>query len=363
MPTANYLNPTSINPSFPQQPGGALSGYLAYQDRQHFQDVIGLQKLMQVMEAAKQEEELTQGRSARTAERGASEAKNLLAQVMANQQRGSQPYLDASLAGQIGTNQSLAAKGFVDQATTGDKVMESRLGAQGSGIEFLNRAIPRIKAATTTPLQAQVYLETLQQMPKEVRGIFPQEYGPQSIPMLEALQKQLVNSPKHAGDMEKTNAEIAGREKVAAGNNAATKYTADTNYERAIESARFKAENQTTKQNFQNYITTFANEQVAKGVWTREQANSYVYQTMINNKIAGVGEDPVAARRQAVTPDSPPAARTPPPEPVVGPIPSVVRNVTEDEIIAAFGKNDPDYDYFRNPQNPRMIGRSKKKRK
>ena len=215
MPTANYLNPTSINPSFPQQPGGALSGYLGYQDRQHFQDVIGLQKLMQAMEVMKQEEELTQGRSARTAERGASEAKNLLAQVMANQQRGSQPYLDASLAGQIGTNQSLAAKGFVDQATTGDKVMESRLGAQGSGIEFLNRAIPRIKAATTTPLQAQVYLETLQQMPKEVRGIFPQEYGPQSIPMLEALQKQLVNSPRHAGDMERANAEIAGREKVA----------------------------------------------------------------------------------------------------------------------------------------------------
>ena len=352
MPTANYLNPTSINPSFPQQPGGALSGYLGYQDRQHFQDIIGLQKLMQAMEVMKQEEELTQGRGARTAERGANEAKNLLAQVMANQQRGSQPFLESSLAGQIGTNQSLAAKGQVDQATIGDKVMDSRLGAQGAAIEFLNRAIPRIKSATSTPLQAQVYLETLQQMPAGVRGMFPQTYGPQSVPMLEALQKQLMNNPKHMADMEKTNAEIKGRADVAAGNNAATRYTADTNYERAIDSARLKAENQGLKQNFQQYIAAFANEQVAKGIWTREQANSYVYQTMINHKLAGVGEDPQAAKRGLIDPNSAAQPRTPPPEPnpLVAPVDNTPQVMVDDDTAKKEAGNayDPKYRYGRN---------------
>ena len=361
MPNANYLNPTAINPSFPQQPGGALSGYLGYQDRQHFQDVIGLQKLMQVMEAIKQEEELTQGFGARQSERGASTAKNSLAQLMDTQRQASPDFLSSSLAGQIGTNQSLAAKGDIDRLTVNDKVMESRLGSQGHAIEFLNRAIPQLKAAGDTPLAAQTYMQVLQQMPQSVRGMFPQEYGPTSVPMLEALQKQLMNSPKHQADMEKTNAEIAGREKVGAANNAATLGAARIGANSREEVARLRQDHQNTKQSFQNYITEFAKQQVKEGKWTVEQANSYIYQTMINNRIAGTPEDPTRFQREFVSPNSPPAARVPPPEPSV--VPSVVTNVTSNEATQAFGNYDPqEWEYFRDPQNPRRIGRKKKGR-
>ena len=131
----SYDNPESIKPPYGWQPQGALAGMWSMRDRNRYDSQASLVDLMRMLEAAKQQEEYTQGMPVRAAERGKKITDADLATIV-NRAKMQQPgYGPAMARGPMGEAAQQEAAGNLAIGTASGRIESTNLENRGKSLE------------------------------------------------------------------------------------------------------------------------------------------------------------------------------------------------------------------------------------
>ena len=194
-----YINPTAGKPENPTAGLGGLIGLNYMRDRESYTQNMKLQQIIQEIERQRQQEELTQGASARQAKWGQESAEADLATVVARAKGQTPGYGQAMAGGAMGEANFNQARGTEAMGTVGEKV-----GATNEENKFkqIKSFLQRLEMSTPvfedqTPVAAgvtrgkQAYGQFLQQLPPKARSMLPQEYN---SAQMGKIRQSLVNS-------------------------------------------------------------------------------------------------------------------------------------------------------------------------
>lgn len=220
----NYFSPQAPDTGF--KPGGFLGGMLYADQYARYKDMASLQDMMAKMSAQTQGEELYMGAPMRQAERDSKTAKFGVDAMVSNEAMQTPGYASTMVGGTMGDAQTRQAKGRKDMATVGSEIDATNISNVVKGLEQTGRMLEM--AMSTNPLMGQMeYKAFLEKVPPALRQQFPPQYTPQVPQILSQLANTIKNSPEHRRATEIHSMDNASRERIASGNNAATRYAAD----------------------------------------------------------------------------------------------------------------------------------------
>lgn len=356
MPTNNYFNPNAYKPS--SQGMMLENAYDNQMDRQRYEEMAGLQKLLTAYDLAKQHEELTQGYGQRQAERGSKTSGFQLDEALNRGSMSNPDYVPTMVRGKMGEAQSKEAKGRVDLGTADTQITATNESNRGKTLEDVARRFEILSAGGNLNV-AGAYQQFYNTMPAEYKAHFPRQYTPQVPEMLRAMNKAITDNPAHRRDMAKQGSINATQTGIASGHDATQLEIAKLNNQRAIEVAQLRQLVQNNKQNFQQFLTQYAAARAAgKNTPEQDQMAKMIEQMMYAAKMAGAPEDPRALPREilgnqpiAPTPQQRPAPGTAIPGPQV---PQAQQSqpgqpLSQQQVQQMGGLFDPRYDYAVGP--------------
>lgn len=195
MPINNYFNPNSYKPD---SGGLMMTNAYDYQvDRQRFQEMSDLQKMMAMAELAKQREELEQGLPVRQAQRGAQTSGfNLENQI--NLQMNPQ----TMARGKEGLAQSQQAAGATAMGTLQSGIASTNATNQAKTLEDEARQLEIL--ASQGPLAVNEYYQRFRQGAPAWVGL-PEVYDASVPGRLKQIQQAITQNPAHRRDIDKEN--------------------------------------------------------------------------------------------------------------------------------------------------------------
>ena len=195
MPINNYFNPNSYKPD---SGGLMMTNAYDYQvDRQRFQEMSELQKMMAMAELAKQREELEQGLPVRQAQRGAQTSGFNLEQQM-NQFMNPQTMAQ----GKMGLAQSQQAAGQTALETMPGNIAQTNASNRSKTLEDEARTLEVL--ASQGPLAVNEYYQRFRQGAPAWVGL-PEVYDASVPGRLKQIQNAITQNPAHRRDIDKEN--------------------------------------------------------------------------------------------------------------------------------------------------------------
>jgi hypothetical protein len=196
----NYFNANSFQPQ-PQQGGlpGATQGFDHQQDRQRYEQMVGLQKMITAYELAKTHEEMTQGYGQRQAERGA-KTSGFDLQTMINQGAQRTPgYVPAMVGGQMGEANTKEAQGRLAMGTLETAIPAGNAANRAKTLEDEAR---HLEILASDPLQVAMEYENFRKKAPAWAGL-PEKYSDEVPKRLRKIQEMITQSPAHRRDIDK----------------------------------------------------------------------------------------------------------------------------------------------------------------
>lgn len=195
MPINNYFNPNSYKPD---SGGLMMTNAYDYQvDRQRFQEMADLQKMLAQAELAKQQEDLNEGRPVRQAQRGAQTSgfnlENQMNQFM-NPQTMAQ--------GKMGLFQSQQAAGQTALETMPGNIAQTNAQNRSKTLEDEARTLEVL--ASQGPLAVNEYYQRFRQGAPSWVGL-PEVYDASVPGRLKQIQNAITQNPAHRRDIDKEN--------------------------------------------------------------------------------------------------------------------------------------------------------------
>lgn len=341
----NYFNPNAYKPDM----GGMMmpNAFDMQQDRQTYQQMAGLQRLMTELELRKMQEDEKEGFASRQARRGfeTSDYGQRDAVARARTQPG---YIAGQMAGEQGGFQQQAAEGrFATETLPG----RTNVANMDNGLRMMAGKLGELRQlAAASPMFAQAgYGQWRQSLPEQVRDQFPLTYSPDWV---EGRMKVLADTINQRQEMEKTRMTTQSAEKIGKGHNDAARYAADQRLEAAW--AR-------TPPGTRDKVETIINKVLGKIMdgqpLTEGEKNAYMaaQQIMMNIRAAGgLPMDQNAVNWNIMNPRTPPPPR-PVPAPVAPPAqPGPVPQPSPTPQLAPGAGVTPPPAFRWNPQTRRM---------
>lgn len=352
MPTNNYFNPNAYRPT--SQGMGMENAYDMQMDRQRYDEMAGLQKLLTAYDLAKSHEDLTKGYRQRQAERGAKTSGFQLDEALNRGSMDNPNYVPGMVRGKIGEAQTKEAKGREDIGTVESKIGAANAGNRVKSLEDKARQLEMMAAGGNLNV-AGAYQRFYDGIPNEYKEFFPKQYTPEVPNILRQLSATATENAPHRRDMAKQGSINATQTGIASGHDTTNLEIARINAKSREDVAELRAKMTQARENFQQYLTNWARKEVTEGRMTIEQAAKAVEQMMINSKMAGAPEDPRALPREVLgnQPIAPtPQPRVPPPSAIPQqqqPRAQSGQSLSQQQVQQMGGLFDPRYDYAVGP--------------
>ena len=337
---------------------GMENAYDMQMDRQRYEEMAGLQKLLIAYDLAKQHEDLTKGAGQRQAERQSKTSGFQLEDALNRGSMNNPNYVPGMVRGRIGEAQSKEAKGREDIGVVDEKIAAGKAGYRVKSLEDKARQLEMMAAGGNLNV-AGAYQRFYDGVPNEYKEFFPKQYTPEVPNILRQLSATATENAPHRRDMAKQGSINTTQQGIASGHDATNLEIAKLNNQRAIEVAQLRQLVQNNKQNFQQFLTQYAAARAAgKNTPEQDQMAKMIEQMMYAAKMAGAPEDPRALPREilgnqpiAPTPQQRPAPGTAIPGPQV---PQAQQSqpgqpLSQQQVQQMGGLFDPRYDYAVGP--------------
>lgn len=198
MPTTDYFNANSFKPMQPQgQFAGAGAGFDYQQDRQRYDQMVQLQKLLTGLEAAKRQEEFTQGFGQRQAERGSKTAEFDLKRMIDTQAQQTSGYGGAIVGGRMGEANTKEAAGRKAMGTLQTDITAGNAKNRTATLEDEARRLEYLTAGGDNLAGNMEYQKFYNNIPDDLKGHFPKQYDKSVPETLRKIHNVLTQSPAH----------------------------------------------------------------------------------------------------------------------------------------------------------------------